>query len=651
MMRPQNWLRRWTQTKKSGVLVRKRRTVGKIERLEARQLMSADIVTQWNDNAIAAIRTAGAAPPVASRALAMVHTAIFDAVNAITQTHAAFEFDFVAPPMASKEAAVSAAAARVLGNLFPSQEATFVAAETAALALIPDNLDETAGIRVGRLAADAILASRLNDGATATVAYQPGTDPGDWQPTAPDNAAALLPQWPNVTPFALTSADQFSSSLGAGNIPGIGTPEYAAAYNEVLELGSATSTTRTADQTQIALFWANGAGTATPPGHLNLLAQTVSEAKNASLEDNARLFALLNIALADTAIAVWDLKYDVDYWRPITAIRSGDTDGNDTTTGDATWTPLITTPPFPGYVSGHAAFSATASSVLQSFFGTDSVNFTLASESSSATPRSFTSISQAAEESAASRLYAGVHFGFDNRDGLLLGDAIGDFVGANLLAADTTANPIGVYDGVLIVVGTDRPEDIKLKLTLRGTKIEVTVNNRSEGSFLMSSIQSIAIDAKGGNDKVELVGRITVPASIQGGGGDDNLIGGNGDDTIYGGAGKDRIRGGRGNDYLDGGIGSDNIHGDVGDDRIIGGDGNDRLSGNLGNDTIEGGNGKDSIFGGRGNDTISGDDGDDELYGESGRDTLFGGLGNDKLFGGDQEDILDGGLGRNKLKQ
>jgi len=611
--------------------------------------MSADIVTQWNDNTLAAIRTANAAPPIAARALAMVHTAIYDAVNAITQKRVAFEFDLVAPPTASKEAAVSAAAARVLKNLFPSQDATFSAAETAALALIPDNLDETAGIRVGRQAADAILSSRENDGATATVNYQPGTDPGDWQPTAPDNAAALLPQWPNLTPFALTTAHQFSDSLGAGNIPAIGTPEYAAAYNEVMTLGSATSTTRTEDQTQIARFWANGTGTATPPGHLNLLAQKVSEAKNASLEDNARLFALLNIALADTAIAVWDLKYDVDYWRPITAIRSGDTDGNDATTGDAAWTPLITTPPFPGYVSGHAAFSASASSVLQSFFGTNDVSFTLESESSSATSRSFTSISQAAEESVASRLYAGVHFGFDNRDGLLLGDAIGDFVAANLLATDTTTNPIGVYDGVLIVVGTDRPENIKL--TLRGTEIEVTVNNRSKGKFLLSSIQSIAIDAKGGDDKVELAGRISVPASIQGGAGADNLIGGNGDDTINGGAGKDRIRGGRGNDYLDGGVGSDNIHGDQGNDRILGGDGNDRLSGDLGNDTIDGGKGKDTMFGGMGNDTMSGDDGDDEMYGESGRDTLFGGLGNDKLFGGDQEDILDGGLGRNKLKQ
>lgn len=611
--------------------------------------MAADIVTEWNDHTLSAIRTANAPPPIAARALAMVHIAIYDAVNSITQTHVSYKLDLVAPPTASKEAAVSAAAARVLAQLFPSQSATFTAEETAALAEIPDNLDETAGIRVGRLAADAILAARSNDGSAATVVYQPGSDPGDWQPTAPSNSDALLPQWPDVTPFALTTASQFSGSIGAANIPAIDSPEYAAAYNEVMAIGSETSTTRTEEQTQIARFWANGAGTATPPGHLNLLAQKVSEAKHAKLEDNARLFALLNIALTDTAIAVWDVKYDVNFWRPITAIRSGDTDGNDATTGDATWTPLITTPPFPSYVSGHAAFSATASSVLQSFFGTNDVNFALASELSPATTRTFTSISQAAEESAVSRLYAGVHWSFDNRDGLLLGDAIGDFVGTSLLAADTTANAIGVYDGVLIVVGSEKAE--KIKLLLKSDKIDVTVNGRSKGMFALASIQSIAIDALGGNDTVEVAAKIAIPASIHGGAGDDKLTGGLGNDTINGGAGKDRIRGGRGDDYLDGGIGSDNIHGDQGNDHIIGGDGNDRLSGDSGSDTIEGGAGKDKIFGGTGNDTISGGDGDDELHGESGRDTIFGGLGNDKLFGGDQEDVLDGGPGRDKLKQ
>lgn len=666
MKRTIGWMHRWLDRRDSLRITRlpRRRS---FERLETRQLMSADVVTQWNDTTIDAIRLDATSPPVAARALAMVHTAIYDAVNSITRTHQPYELEHVAPPTASKEAAVTAAAARVLAQLFPAQAATFAAQQTSILATIPDGLDENDGVRAGQRAADAILALRANDAINDAVAYTPSSDLGDWQPTPPGNLAALLPQWGGVTPFGLNSSSQFSSSFDASQIPAIDSDEYTQAFDLVKELGSATSTTRTDDQTEIAHFWANGSGTATPPGHLNLMAQQVSQSQNATLEQNARLFALLNIALADAAIACWEVKYDVDYWRPVTAIRQGDTDGNGDTIGDADWTPLIVTPPFPAYVSGHATFSAAAAGVLQAFFGTAEIAFTLESESSLAEDRSYTSISQAAEESAVSRLYGGVHWEFDNVDGLALGESIGAFVASSLLEEAPAAVPIGVYDGVLIIIGTEQRDTIKL--VNKGSQTEVNIDGRNRGRFPRATIQSISIDARGGNDHVELVGRIMIPATILGGSGDDRLIGGYGNDIIRGGIGRDTIDGRSGDDQLlgdggsdiiDGGAGSDFIQGGTGDDRlsggrgndeIDGGDGNDRLYGDSGNDTLSGGNGNDRLYGGSGNDTLSGDDGDDELYGEEGRDTLFGGLGNDLLSGGGGSDTFDGGPGRNQTRR
>lgn len=635
-------------TLRQRLLLRKAR---RFETLETRQLMSADIVTQWNDTTLEALRINNTPPPIASRALAMVHTAIYDAVNSITQSHEAYELDVVSPPTASKEAAVSAAAAGVLTAIFPNQAAAFLAQETAVLAGLLDGRDETAGTLVGRLAADAMLALRATDGSTATSTYLPGTEPGNWQPTPPGNLAAELPHWGSVTPFGLVEVQPISDLVGIVSIPELDSVEYAAAYNEVKELGSATSSTRTEDQTQIAKFWSNGAGTATPPGTLNIMAQQVSAARNATLEQNARLFALLNIAMADAAISVWDAKYETDFWRPITAIRSGATDGNDATIEDANWEPLITTPPFPSYASGHAAFSGTAASVLQKFFRTDSVSFTLASEEDDVSDRSFTSISQAAQESADSRLYGGIHWSFDNTDGLVLGDAIGSFVVDTLLPSlpGAAAVRIGFNDGVLSVIGTDRAE--KIQLTQKGSRIEVAINGRVQVRYQASTIDSISIDARGGNDIVELRGRIFIPATIDGGSGNDKIVGGYGHDVILGDAGNDSLYGGRGNDWIDGGAGNDLLRGQEGNDQLFGGTGNDRLHGDSGADRLHGGDGNDALYGGSGNDILFGDDGNDSLHGESGWDTLFGGIGDDLLVGGGQRDLLDGGLGINKIRR
>jgi len=200
-------------------------------------------------------------------------------------------------------------------------------------------------------------------------------------------------------------------------------------------LGSATSATRTPEQTDIARFWADGAGSATPPGHWNLIAQDVAEMQGNTVSENARLFALLNIATADAAIACWDNKYAYNFWRPITAIHEADSDGNPDTTQDLTWAPLLPTPPFPSYTSGHSTFSSAAATILAAFFGTDDIAFTASSEAPGVADRSFLSFSEAAEEAGRSRIYGGIHFQFDNQDALAIGNALGHFVYRTQLTA------------------------------------------------------------------------------------------------------------------------------------------------------------------------------------------------------------------------
>jgi membrane-associated phospholipid phosphatase len=193
--------------------------------------------------------------------------------------------------------------------------------------------------------------------------------------------------------------------------------------------------TRSAEQSLIALFWADGAGTETPPGHWNSIAQTVAISLGNTMEQNARLFALLNVAMADAAICAWDAKYADDFWRPVTAIRNGDFDGNPATVGDPAWSSFITTPPFPSYVSGHSTFSAAASTVLAMFYGTDNIAFVTESDFLPGVTRSFASFSAAAREAAVSRLYGGIHYRHDNEDGLAAGVEIGEWTFAHVMQA------------------------------------------------------------------------------------------------------------------------------------------------------------------------------------------------------------------------
>lgn len=387
-----------------------------------------DVVLDWNATLLNAVAADATAPPVAARNMAMVHVAIYDAVNAIDQTHSDYYVDALAPEGASREAAAAAAAHRILVNLYPTQIAAFDKQLELSLAEVADGQSENDGVALGQFVAEQILDWRSTDGSSNVVEYSPGTEPGDWQPTPPGFLPELLAQWSNVTPFAMTSTDQFRPD----GPPALDSAEYAAEVNQVKELGSIDSTTRTADQTEIANFWADGPGTFTPPGHWNQIAEYVALAQGNTLSENARLFALLNIAEADAAIAAWDAKYEYDLWRPVTAIQQADTDDNPDTIADLNWEPLLVTPPFPEYVSGHSTFSGAASAVLTSFFD-DNVNFTTGSLSTPGISREFNSFSEAAEEAGMSRIYGGIHFPSGNEDGLAAGGALGNYVAQNFL--------------------------------------------------------------------------------------------------------------------------------------------------------------------------------------------------------------------------
>jgi membrane-associated phospholipid phosphatase len=387
-----------------------------------------DAVLQWNAIALDAIRADKTPPPIAARALAIMHLAAYEAVNAIAPLHEFYRGNPGPRPSGDLSAAAAAAAHKVLDTLYPGQSATFDAAFAAALGKVTDGAAKADGVAVGEQAAADILALRANDGAGATVTYTPGTDPGDWQPTPTAFAPALLPQWPNVTPFAMTSGGQFRPAAP----PALDSQAYADDVNTVQALGRATGSTRTADQTQIALFWADGGGTFTPPGHWNQIAADVSLSRGLSLAENARLFALLDMAEADAGIAAWDAKYTYNLWRPITAIQNAAADGNPLMTADPAWTPLIATPPFPSYTSGHSTFSGAAATVLSALLGAN-VPFTDGGDPAQPATRSFTSFNQAADEAGVSRIYGGIHYPSDNTAGLTAGRALGQYVVDNFL--------------------------------------------------------------------------------------------------------------------------------------------------------------------------------------------------------------------------
>lgn len=397
--------------------------------LAAGMAQAGSVVTDWNQAALDAVKATSTAPPFSSRALAMTHTAVFDAVNSISATHQPYKFFESVPSSTSKAAAAAQAAHDVLVSLFPSQSASFGTLLSTQLGSIADGVDKSNGITLGSSIASGVIASRSGDGTNLSPTYTGGTNPGDWQPTPPAfSTTPLFQQFATSTPWTMTSGDQFRQGAPAA----LTSAEYTAAYNEVKELGRIDSATRTAEQTEIARLWAAGGGTVTPPGQWNKIAQQLSDSQGNTLEEDARMFALLNLSTADAAVVAWDMKAEYDLWRPVTGIRAGDTDGNPDTIGDADWTPLLNTPNFQAYVSGHSTFSGAAAEALKLFFGTDLLNFSLTADDVAIT-RNFTSLTAAAEEAGQSRIYGGIHWQFDNTAGLVAGAGLGEYIGRNFL--------------------------------------------------------------------------------------------------------------------------------------------------------------------------------------------------------------------------
>ena len=280
------------------------------------------------------------------------------------------------------------------------------------------------GIALGTRVANQILALRSHDGSNVKVNYVPGTGPGDWVPTPPAYAQAVDPQWGNVTPFALTSGSQFQPPRP----PAITSAQYAQEVNQVEALGGTTSTVRTADQTALARFWSDLPGTFDPPGHWNQITEVAALKTKSNLENSARAFALVNIALADAGIEAWSVKYMDNTVRPVTVIRDGADGVNPLIAPDPTWTPLWNTPAFPSYISGHSTFSSAAATALDSIFG-HHFSFTDSGDpTENVVPRHFRSFDQAAQEAGMSRIYGGIHFMSDNVYGLQVGNEVGHYV-------------------------------------------------------------------------------------------------------------------------------------------------------------------------------------------------------------------------------
>jgi hypothetical protein len=400
----------------------------------------ADDVLQWNETAMKAIAANGQSNIVASRTLAMVQAAVHDALNAIDRRYDAYYFEGSPTPAASPDAAVAAAAHTVLVGVVagfgtPAQKGAANAlveqAYATSLARVADGPARNAGVAVGRASGAAMLTLRRDDGATRDAPYTPGVGPGKWRPhpnPVPPNppianpdaargyASSAVPGWGNIVPFTLLSASQFWLS----GPPALTSPAYARDYNEVKSLGGKLSPARTPEQTEIARFWFEG------PGAWNTITRTVSAARGLDARDSARLLALVNLAMADAYIAGFKIRYVYDFWRPVTAIREGDSDGNDATAGDPAWDSHQNTPAVSDYPSTQSTFSAAAAVVLASALGGDQGAFSFESgKPFEGITRSFTSFSQAARESADSRVYAGIHFRSACEDGLGLGQKVG----------------------------------------------------------------------------------------------------------------------------------------------------------------------------------------------------------------------------------
>jgi hypothetical protein len=448
------------------------------EELQPRQLLAGDIILHWNDvmldanardHALAAPEQGG--PILTARAFAIASVAMYDAYNSIHRIGEEYLTTVPRAGDANSDAAVAQAAHDALVALFPSQTAIFDAELHSTLSHVRNGRAEDFGRAVGRIVAREILAARADDGAAdlAQTMYLPNGLPGfhDVDPLHPGQgfyAAGAM----HIAPFAVESMEQFPArhlddATPEGRLAFMQTQEYLDAYNEVLSFGADgvdNPTVRTKEQTQIGIFWGYDGrpGLGTPPRLYNQIAVRIANQEHNSEAENARLFALINVAMSDAGCSAWNTKYDDAFWRPVLAIREGASDGNPLTAGDADWHPLGApasnprpgetdfTPPFPAYTSGHATFGAAAFQTLARFYHTDDISFSFMSDEfngrtrdddGSIRPRlvrTFDSLTEAKLENAQSRIYLGIHWRFDADEGIAQGDAVANYIFEHILA-------------------------------------------------------------------------------------------------------------------------------------------------------------------------------------------------------------------------
>ena len=392
----------------------------------------SDMVLRWNEVARTAIRVDRTPPPIAARNLAILSVAVCDSVSAVLDTRMPLIADvkvgpkvagMIGDPNAAEAAAISSAH-RVLVNLYPEQQTALDEAYCKSVSELAAGPFRDAGIALGRFVADKVLDWRAADCQFIGGTHVSREAFGIWRPTGPDFTPALLPDWTKAPAFAVRE-ESLPKLKGP---PPLSSAEYWAAFNDVRAFGARDSAVRTAEQTETANFWADGVGTSTPIGHWNKIAADVSRARGLPLADNARLLAMLNLSLADAGRVCWIIKFRTEYWRPITAIRLVADPKVPNVPLDPNWEPLLQTPPFPSYTSGHSTFSGAAAAALVRFFGSDDVRFESTSEGLPGVKRSYPGFWAAAQEAGRSRIYGGIHFEFDNADGLVIGRAVAENV-------------------------------------------------------------------------------------------------------------------------------------------------------------------------------------------------------------------------------
>ena len=392
----------------------------------------ANVITDWDEKALVVVTPmaslGGTSPYLAQRMMGMVHAAMFDAVNAIERRYRPYLVQLPADPTTSKEAAAAAAAAAVLATIDAKTAGEMKAALATSLASIPEGAAKSDGVKLGEAVAAKVLEARANDGCDAPDAYRPRTTPGAYVPTA----ITLSSMWPDMKPFAMANGSQFRPNPPIS----LGSQEWATDFNEIKDYGGQSSAKRTPQQTETARFWLVG-----PPVAYHPFVRQLVIAKQMSVVDSARFMALVAIGLNDAIIAVLDAKYHYNFWRPITAIRNGDTDDNPATEREATWQPIANTPMHPEYPCAHCIQSGSVAGVVKAVLGTmDIPEIAMTSPTAPGVTHRWTNMTALTEEVANARIWAGFHYRFSARVGTDTGYQIGAYVVQSVMQPAVTGS-------------------------------------------------------------------------------------------------------------------------------------------------------------------------------------------------------------------